>query len=99
MKSDVLRIVTASGKNFWKFDDGNYDYAHSGFAWAWVREILDKIGGLFELGGMGSGDHHVALSVAGNARSSLPAVVSANYRNAVLQWQPRVRVLVLSIKK
>lgn len=99
MKSEVLRIVAASGKNFWKFDDGNYDYDHSGFAWAWVREILDKSGRLFELGGMGSGDHHMALSLTGNARSSLPAGVSANYRDAFMQWQSRVLVLVQSIKK
>jgi hypothetical protein len=47
--------ITPKGMKFWKCNGGPYDYPYSGFAWCWVREILDKIGGLFELGGMGSG--------------------------------------------
>ena len=86
--------VRAYGKNFWKFDGGYYDYAHSGFAWAWNRSVLDKVGGLFEVGGMGSGDHHMALSLAGKAEASLPGGVSSSYLNAVLQWQSRALVHV-----
>jgi len=41
-------VVPKSGK-FWKTDNGPYDYPHSGFAWAWTRDTLDRIGGMFEL--------------------------------------------------
>ena len=65
--------IVPTGTKFWKYNGGPYDYPHSGFAWCWVREILDKIGGLFEAGGMGSGDHHMVLSLAGLSKYSFPA--------------------------
>ena len=74
---------------FWKFCGGPYDYPHSGFAWAYTRDILNRLGGLFEVGGMGSGDHHMALSLVGGAASSMPLGVSDTYKAAVEQWQSR----------
>lgn len=81
--------VAPAGSKFWTHDGGRYDYAHSGFAWGWTRDILDKLGGLFEFGGMGSGDHHMALSLAGLADKSLPAGANGNYRDAVKRWEAR----------
>ena len=59
---------------FWASDGGPYAYPHPGYAWAWQRRTLDRIGGLFDLGGMGSGDHHMALGMVGHG-ASLPAGV------------------------
>jgi hypothetical protein len=70
----------------WKFSGGYYDYPHPGYAWAWTRTTLDRAGGLFEDGGMGSGDHHMALGMIGKPEASLPAGVTAGYRNAVTAW-------------
>ena len=81
--------VVADRSRFWKFSGGDYDYPHPGYAWAWQRRALDRIGGLFEVGGMGSGDHHMALGMVGRAEASLPGGVSANYRSAVLTWSAR----------
>lgn len=81
--------VAATGSRFWASDGGPYAYPHSGFAWAWARDILDKLGGLFEFGGMGSGDHHMALALAGRVDTSLPANVNGNYRDAVERWEAR----------
>jgi hypothetical protein len=50
-------VVAASGPKTWKFNGGYSDYRHPGYAWAWTRTMLDRSGGLFEDGGMGSGDH------------------------------------------
>ncbi|MGH6842401.1 MAG: hypothetical protein ACREDV_09980 [Methylocella sp.] len=86
--------VAPKGTKFWKHCGGCYDYPHSGFAWCWVREILDKIGGLFELGGMGSGDHHMALALAGLADASFPAGIGGAYRDAVKIWEARALVHV-----
>ena len=44
--------VVPAGDRFWSFNGGPYEYPHSGYAWAWTRGALDRIGGLFELGGM-----------------------------------------------
>jgi hypothetical protein len=81
--------VVASGPGFWKFSGGGYDYPHPGYAWAWRRQALDRIGGLFDLGGMGSGDHHMALGMVGRPEASLPSGVTASYRNAVTSWAAR----------
>ena len=74
----------------WKSDGGPYDYPHSGFSWACRRDMLEYTGGLFELGGMGSGDHHMALAMIGQVASSWPAGTSASYRAHLLRWQDRV---------
>ncbi len=67
---------------------------NSGFAWCWVREVLDKIGGLFEVGGMGSGDYHMALGLIGAADYSLILGISDSYRRNVKLWENRALVHV-----
>lgn len=81
--------VVPNSLHFWTFDGGPYIYAHTGFAWAWVRDVLDRIGGLFELGGMGSGDHHMGLGLVGAAEKSIPNDTAPSYRDAVMTWQNR----------
>jgi hypothetical protein len=43
---------------------------------------------------MGSGDHHMALALAGQAERSLPANVNGAYRAAVMRWQARAQAHV-----
>ena len=86
---DTGSPVIPDKAKFWKFCGGPYDYPHSGFAWAYTRDILNRLGGLFEVGGMGSGDHHMALSFVGGAASSMPGGVNDAYKAAVEQWQSR----------
>ena len=81
--------VVPGGNQFWSFNGGPYEYPHSGYAWAWTRRALDRIGGLFELDGMGSGDHHMALGLVGAADASMPGGVGAGYRAAVKIWESR----------
>lgn len=75
--------------NFWQGDGGPYTYPHSGYAWAMTRQAFDWVGGLFELGGMGSGDHHMALAMIGRAEHSMPAGTTESYRAEVMRWQAR----------
>lgn len=75
--------------NFWVHDGGPYCYPHSGYGWAMTRQAFDWVGGLFELGGMGSGDHHMALALVGGADKSMPFGTTAAYRAAVKQWEAR----------
>jgi hypothetical protein len=81
----VIRKQIAS----WNYYGGKYEFPHPGYAWAWTRETLDGIGGLFELGGMGSGDHHMALGLAGQADHSMPEGTGDVYREAVTLWEKR----------
>jgi hypothetical protein len=73
----------------WNYYGGKYGYPHPGFAWAWTRDTLDGVGGLFELGGMGSGDHHMALALVGLADRSLPEGCGPEYPEALNIWQKR----------
>lgn len=75
------------GEKFWQGDGGPHVYPHSGFAWAWTRDVLDRLGGLLEVGAMGSGDHHMALALAGKADYSMPPGTNANYAAIVKRWE------------
>ena len=83
--------LVATGRHFWKFDGGYAEYPHSGYFWACRREMLDWTGGLFELAGMGSADHHMALAMVGQVEKSWPAETSQSYRSHLLRWQERAR--------
>ena len=79
----------ATGSGYWQGDGGPNVYPHSGYAWAMTREAYDWVGGLFELGGMGSGDHHMALALVGLADASLVNGISKSYKRAVKRWEER----------
>lgn len=81
--------VVPNAVKFWQNNGGPYAYPHSGFAWAWKREVLDRLGGLLEIGGMGSGDHHMALAFTGNVDASVPDTVHPHYIDALKRWEAR----------
>jgi hypothetical protein len=66
-----------------------HTYPHPGYAWAWRRDFLESAGGLFEWGGVGSGDHHMALSLLKHAHLSVPKQANQIYKDLLLQWQER----------
>jgi hypothetical protein len=88
------RPLVAEGARFWNFDGGYATYPHSGYFWACRREFLDWTGGLFELAGMGSADHHMALALAGLVHRSYPAGASNSYRLHLERWQRRAMAYV-----
>ena len=47
------------------------------------------MGGLFDHGILGAGDHHMACSLIGEGERSIPSGVHSNYKHAVLAWQER----------
>ena len=82
--------VVPTHAKFWTFDGGPHTYPHTGYAWAWRRTALDRIGGMFELGGMGSGDHHMALALVNKVEKSYPGEAThENYIHALHSWRDR----------
>jgi hypothetical protein len=81
--------MVATYRPYWQGDGGPNVYPHSGYAWAMTRQAYEWVGGLFELGGMGSGDHHMALSLIGHGGNSVPGGVSEGYRREVKRWEAR----------
>lgn len=59
---------------------------HPGYAWAARRSFIEKVG-LIDRAILGAGDHHMSLSLIGAGRFSLPAGITTNYWNMVMQWQ------------
>lgn len=62
---------------------------HPGFAWAYRRSAIQALGGLIDIGILGSGDMHMAKSLIGRAESSIHPEIGGEYRAAVLRWQDR----------
>jgi hypothetical protein len=81
--------LVPKGRHFWHGDGGPYVYPHSGYAWAITRDAYDRVGGLFEFAAMGSGDHHMALALVGEADASMPAGITPAYRAEVKRWEAR----------
>lgn len=73
-------------------DYNNYSngyYWHPGFAWAATRDAINTIGGLFEIGILGAGDHHMACALIGDAKNSIPLGIHGNYKKYIFAWEKR----------
>jgi hypothetical protein len=86
--------VVATSAAFWSFNGGYNTYPHPGYAWGWQRRVLDRVGGLLEIGAMGSGDYHMALGMVGKYKASMPSGVSDGYKNSIASWAARAAVEV-----
>ena len=86
--------LVPEGKKFWQGDGGPYQYPHSGYAWACTRPAFAATGGLLDIGGMGSGDHHMALALVGKAEISMPHGTHESYRRHVMRWQERALLAI-----
>lgn len=62
---------------------------HPGFAWAYRRDTLDNLGGLIDIGILGSGDSHMATALVGKSLESVHPKANKNYKDILLQWEER----------
>ncbi len=72
-----------------------YGLWHPGFAWAARREAIDMVGGLIDIGILGSGDRHMADALVGQVELSIPMHVNARvtkgYMEQLMCWQDRAK--------
>jgi hypothetical protein len=64
-------------------------YWHPGYAWAATKDAINTLGGLFDLGIAGAGDHHMACCLIGKGAASVPSSVTKEYKRQVLHWEER----------
>ena len=57
-----------------------YGFWHPGYAWACTRHAFTKMGGLPDWAILGSGDRHLAMSLAGLGQTSCPGTIHENYK-------------------
>jgi hypothetical protein len=79
------RIYGKTGINMW----------HPGFAWACTRAAYEKMGGLYEVSILGSGDSNMALSYIKRGLHSLNGNTTDAYKDSLLQFETKVKNLRL----
>ena len=62
---------------------------HTGYAWAARRSAISDLGGLGDIGILGSGDRHMAYALLGQVQRSFPLGISKSYVDYWLRWQDR----------
>jgi hypothetical protein len=70
-----------------------------GGAWAFRREAFDAVGSLLDICILGAADSHMVLGLVGKTSERHHEVVGCGdaYRDAILNWQMRARVLNYNI--
>jgi hypothetical protein len=94
----TLNLFQGFGYNYCKnkkYSSKKLDYWHPGFAWAITRKAYEKIGNLFQLGILGSGDNIVALSLIGKVEMIINEKYNIEYKNAILDYQKKLKTLRL----
>jgi hypothetical protein len=65
-----------------------------GLAWAWRKEAWSEVGGLLDICIMGSGDWYMACGLIDQVDAHvLSPKFSKDYRDAIMDWQDRARVV------
>jgi hypothetical protein len=97
-KQDTMQIFQGFGYKYVlgkEYMKTGLDFWHPGYAWACSRKAYDKMGGLFDLSILGSGDHNMAFSLLGNSEVSLNENVSEDYKDSLLQYEKKMKTLRL----
>jgi len=71
------------------------NYWHPGFAWACTRKAYEKMGKLFELCVLGSGDHIMTFCFVHKAKDCIHEKDSVNLKNEIAIFQEKVKRLRL----
>lgn len=67
----------------------SYTYGHTGFAWACTRAFYEQVGGLLDIGILGSGDHHMAWGCVGRPDVGVHKKLHTSYQQRVHDWSRR----------
>ena len=89
---DCMRIYNSTGyqlcRNHRLVMTGQ-EYSHPGYAWAITRRAYERLGGLFEVGILGSGDHVMRHCLLQMGLSAINPSSPAEYKNSVVEFQRR----------
>jgi hypothetical protein len=78
-----------------KFCNKGINYWHPGYAWAMTRKAYEKIGGLYELGILGSGDHLMLMCILNMAYKTNNNKYDSDYNKSILEYQKNAKNLRL----
>ena len=69
---------------------------HPGYGWAMTRKAWNKLGGLYDLSILGSGDYNMAMALRGQGQYSLNNETTQDYKVSLQAWERRATGLRLS---
>lgn len=67
---------------------------HPGFCMAFRKSVIDKMGGLLDVGILGASDHHMFGAMIGKAKLTYPAGIHINYSSEVLDWERKAAKII-----
>lgn len=76
-----------------KYVGNGLNYSHPGYAWAITRTAYEKIGGLYELSILGSGDNIMLFSILNNGVKSINTNSSNDYKKSIVEFQNKIKNL------
>ncbi len=90
------------GKGLFHQDKCDVDYyetkplgnLHTGYCWAARRSALADLGGLGDIGVLGSGDRHMAYALIGEVAKSFPQNLCPTYYDYWNEWQARAEKFI-----
>lgn len=95
---DGNKAATGRGPGIWDTHDDAYvrpvgrGMLHTGYAWAARRSAIADLGGLGDIGVLGSGDRHMAYALLGEVARSYDPRLLDNYKHYWLEWQERAEL-------
>jgi len=94
----TLNIFNSFGYSYAKnkkYTSKGLDYWHPGFAWAITRKAYEKIGKLYDVGILGSGDNIMAFAFINKSKNYTNSKYSDEYNNSMVEFQEKAKTLRL----
>jgi hypothetical protein len=93
-KEEAMSIHTSFGYQYTKhasYNSGGINFWHPGYAWAITRKAYEKLGGLYDLSILGSGDHNMAQALLKNGINSVNHQAHSNYKKSIKDWELKTK--------
>jgi hypothetical protein len=72
---------------------GNIDFWHPGYAWACSREAYEKMGNIYDMAILGSGDNIIMMGLLGCVDRAINNDNTEGYLNTCYEYQDKIRKL------
>jgi hypothetical protein len=96
--NNTMNVFHSFGHQYSKrkqYRASSIDYWHPGYAWACSRKAYERMGGLLDIGILGSGDNIMALSIINKGLKAINEGSTQSYKDHILEYQQRIKNLRL----
>jgi hypothetical protein len=90
---EQMKIFASYGYQYSR--NSEKEFWHPGYAWAMTRRAFDSLGGLYDLGILGSGDYNIAKSISNQGAESIHPNNSDGYKETLRIYQSKAKYLRL----